>query len=427
MIKLYSYLRSFILNIQNKNYNYKLKQIRMIIIDGLLSQPINRGHSLTNTNTLINPNIIHRNTNKKHKKAMSTLSTLPSMTTSSQISIDCNYININDTFNNKKHKKPKKKRKKQYQNDQTISYTNNTIPTLPTHTKLPIHLFKNKHNNIWRAHITDHDENGNQQYDLLLCTLKYSLISTTIDLYNNEQLLDINHDKLYLYIKNKQQKQSLSYLFSCFFNYMGNYTEYMSLKCFESGLKKCGISFDRHEIIIISFGQLSKAFTGSGSKHYIHNNNNQYKKSKLFITQNSFVQWLLKTIYSKKNTNYKNYDSHYHQYYKWIENDLFSCVNPNSNNHKIRKKHHSSSSNHHKKHRHKSHNYHNPVIIPKNKKKQKKFSLYIFCVLIIFMGIKNVFISVLYRYKKRRHKSHQIQIHHDQHQNQHHNNYSDII
>ena len=98
MIKLYSYLRSFILNIQNKNYNYKLKQIRMIIIDGLLSQPINRGHSLTNTNTLINPNIIHRNTNKKHKKAMSTLSTLPSMTTSSQISIDCNYININDNF-----------------------------------------------------------------------------------------------------------------------------------------------------------------------------------------------------------------------------------------------------------------------------------------------------------------------------------------
>eukprot|EP01084_Bolivina_argentea_P207383 353834_1 len=80
MIK-YDMLRSFILNIQNKNYNYKLKQIRMIIIDGLLSQPLNRGHSLNDTNIHTNTNTNNRHnrnsthstmtTYKKHKKAMS--------------------------------------------------------------------------------------------------------------------------------------------------------------------------------------------------------------------------------------------------------------------------------------------------------------------------------------------------------------------
>ena len=39
------------------------------------------------------------------------------------------------------------------------------------------------------------------------------------------------------------------------------------MKLFEKGLKRCKITFDRHNILILSFQQLSAAFTGTkGSK-----------------------------------------------------------------------------------------------------------------------------------------------------------------
>ena len=162
------------------------------------------------------------------------------------------------------------------------------------------------------------DENGSYQYDLLLCTLKYSLISSAVSLYQ-EDALNIDHNKFFVYIENHAQKQALQYLFESYFDFLSEFTEYVSLKQFEKGLKKCGITVDRKDMISLSFQQL--ALTYGGFKK-----STQKKANKLYVTKISFVAWIIGIIYNVKNVNYRNYTKHYNQYYKWIENDLFDLI-----------------------------------------------------------------------------------------------------
>merc|ERR1712154_130650 len=166
---------------------------------------------------------------------------------------------------------------------------------------------------IWRPHITDNDENGECQYNLLLCTLKYSLISSAVQLYHNDAL-DVDDDKFYGFITKSAQRQTLQYLFECFFDFLGGYTDFVSFKVFQTGIKnKCKISFDRQDVLVLSFQQLAATFNGT----------------KMFITKTSFVSWIIDKIYNitQNNIKYTNYKKHYHRFYKWIEHDLFGLVN----------------------------------------------------------------------------------------------------
>merc|ERR1712154_604364 len=43
-------------------------------------------------------------------------------------------------------------------------------------------------NHLQIHHVTDHDSSGLNQYDLLLCTLKYSLLCTAKELYDTDSL-----------------------------------------------------------------------------------------------------------------------------------------------------------------------------------------------------------------------------------------------
>lgn len=177
-------------------------------------------------------------------------------------------------------------------------------------------LSKNTSNNdrdrLQIHHVTDHDEHGRNQYDLLLCTLKYSLICSAKELYHTDSL-QIDEDKFDKMISLQAQKQALRLLFEAYFDFMSLSADVMTLKIFENAMKRCKISFDRREVLNMCFQELSAM-------------------NEVFVTKNSFVAWLMEIIYTAHDKeHYANYNKHFNKYYKWIEHDLFELISPGRN------------------------------------------------------------------------------------------------
>merc|ERR1712228_667680 len=109
-----------------------------------------------------------------------------------------------------------------------------------------------------------------------------------------------------------EERHAFRMLFEALFDFMSMSTEFMTLDEFESAMKRCKISCDRRDVLIICFKELSAT-------------------NKSFITKNSFVAWIIARIYTVHNNKkrYKNYKQHYDKYYKWIEHDLFVLVSNN--------------------------------------------------------------------------------------------------
>eukprot|EP01083_Nonionella_stella_P276716 940445_1 len=416
-------LRSFVLNIQNKNYHHTLNRIRSVIIDGLLSAQPSVGASHSNSMKRSSNNSPNQRSKPKLSRHPSHSPPPPHMNNAHTQAIRARHSVVVTPHHSHAHTHAPRGQTVSLSTLPTISSptvtmnqhfsdpTMSTLPALPNLPSLPSQpqtkyasrsRKKNKQHQQppthtmqlqWRPHITDHDENGACQYDLLLCTLKYSLISTAVEFYHTSAL-DIDTDQFYVYVAKSAPKAAFQYLFESYFDYMGHYAEYMSLKAFEAGLRHCGITFDREDICIISFGQLAQAFTHSAT-----NSKGKAKKRKLFITRATFVSWLMEAIYSATNIHYVNYTKHYHQYFKWIENDLFSLVDEQTYINRRRRSRRSRGGDHDRHHqkqnkskiktkqnkkktrpksgrvmKHSSMNYHNPVVLPQtvNKIHKKK-------------------------------------------------------
>eukprot|EP01083_Nonionella_stella_P280772 955194_1 len=113
----------------------------------------------------------------------------------------------------------------------------------------------------WRPYITDHDENGASQYDLLLCTLRYSL-KTNVDTV-----------QFYVCVAKSAPKTAFQYLYESYFDYMGHYTEYMSLETFESELKHREIASQNKqngEQITLKFKALNKTLDKKQTQRQHH-------------------------------------------------------------------------------------------------------------------------------------------------------------
>eukprot|EP01083_Nonionella_stella_P103326 294931_1 len=196
-------LRSFVLNIQNKNYHHTLNRIRSVIIDGLLSAQPSVGASHSNSMKRSSNNSPNQRSKPKLSRHPSHSPPPPHMNNAHTQAIRARHSVVVTPHHSHAHTHAPRGQTVSLSTLPTISSptvtmnqhfsdpTMSTLPALPNLPSLPSQpqtkyasrsRKKNKQHQQppthtmqlqWRPHITDHDENGASQYDLLRYTLKY--------------------------------------------------------------------------------------------------------------------------------------------------------------------------------------------------------------------------------------------------------------
>eukprot|EP01083_Nonionella_stella_P311212 1108863_1 len=284
-------LRSFVLNIQNKNYHHTLNRIRSVIIDGLLSAQPSVGASHSNSMKRSSNNSPNQRSKPKLSRHPSHSPPPPHMNNAHTQAIRARHSVVVTPHHSHAHTHAPRGQTVSLSTLPTISSptvtmnqhfsdpTMSTLPALPNLPSLPSQpqtkyasrsRKKNKQHQQppthtmqlqWRPHITDHDENGASQYDLLLCTLRYSL-KTNVDTV-----------QFYVCVAKSAPTTVFQYLYESYFDYMGHYTEYMSLETFESELKHREIASQNKqngEQITLKFKALNKTLDKKQTQRQHH-------------------------------------------------------------------------------------------------------------------------------------------------------------